>query len=185
MNYFVLFALLVVVILLTTTQEPFTEMFGFSGHTKPVGPVKLDDPKPDLSKYQMVEVSVDNDMIEDFVLQANGEVSKRIGIDTYIIETSSIKQYKNEEHDLYECMFMVMKKDGFSFGFSIVASFEVKNGKTKLISLRSQPLGVDAPSDVTPFTEGTEGKDFVNYQLVKEVAVPTKTEFESVKNKLQ
>ena len=78
-----------------------------------------------------------------------------------------------------------MKKDGFSFGFSIVASFEVKNGKTKLISLRSQPLGVDAPSDVTPFTEGTEGKDFVNYQLVKEVAVPTKTEFESVKNKLQ
>jgi hypothetical protein len=185
MNYFVLFALLVVVILLTTTQESFTEMFGFSGHTKPVGPVKLDDPKPDLAKYQMVEVSVDNDTIEDFVLKTNKEVSKRIGIQTYIIETTSIKQYKNEEHDLYECMFMVMKKGGFSFGFSVVASFEVQNGKSKLVSLRSQPIGVDAPSDIAPFVENTEGKEFVDYQLVKEVAIPTKSEFDSVKNKLQ
>ena len=185
MNYFVLFALLLVVILLTTTQEPFTEMFGFSGHSKPVGSVKLDDDRHDLSKYTMVEVSIDNDMIEEFVLKANGEISKRIGIQTYIIETTSIKQYRNDEHDLYECMFMVMKKDGFSFGFSVVASFEVKNGKSRLASLRSQPLGVDAPSDVSAFVNDGEGKDFVDYKLVKEVAIPTKTEFESVKNKLQ
>lgn len=185
MNYLVLFALLVVVILLTTTREPFTEMFGFSGHSKPVGPVKLNDPKPDLSKYNMVEASVDNDMIEDFVLKANEEISKRVGIQTYIIETTSIRQYKNDDHDLYECMFMVMKKDGFSFGFSVVASFEVKNGTSRLVSLRSQPLGVDAPSDVSAFVNDGEGKDFVDYQLVKEVASPTKAELDSVKNKLQ
>jgi hypothetical protein len=51
--------------------------------------------------------------------------------------------------------------------------------------LRSQPLGVDVPSDVTAFTEGSPGKDFVDYKLVKEVASPLKAELDSVKNKLQ
>ena len=80
---------------------------------------------------------------------------------------------------------MVIKKDGFSFGFSVVASYEIENGKVKLVSLRSQPLDVQAPDDVTPFVEGSEGKEFVDYRLVKEVAAPTKSEFEKAKNKLQ
>ena len=80
---------------------------------------------------------------------------------------------------------MVIKKGGFSFGFSVVSSFEVQNGKSRLLYLRSQPLGVNAPSDVTPFTEGGEGKEFINYELVKEGAIPTKAEFDSAKNKLQ
>ena len=78
---------------------------------------------------------------------------------------------------------MAIKKDGFSFGFSVVASFEIENGKTRLISLRSQPLDVQAPSDVTPFVEGSEAKEFVDYRLVKEVAAPTKGEFDRAKNK--
>lgn len=185
MNYFVMFALLMVVILLTTTQEPFVEMFGFSGHSKPIKPIKLDDDRPDLSNHKLIEASIDNDMIEEFVLATNKEISKRTGVCTYIIETTSIRQYKGEENDIYECMFMVIKKGGFSFGFSVVSSFEVQNGKSRLLSLRSQPLGVNAPSDVTPFTEGGEGKEFINYELVKEGAIPTKAEFDSAKNKLQ
>jgi hypothetical protein len=82
-------------------------------------------------------------------------------------------------------MFMAVKKDGFSFGFSVVASYEVENGKVRLVSLRSQPLGVDVPSDVSAFAEGSPGKEFIDYKLVKEVAYPTKAELDSVKNKLQ
>jgi hypothetical protein len=82
-------------------------------------------------------------------------------------------------------MFMVMKKGGFSFGFSVVASFEVENGKVRIVSLRSQPIGVEAPGDVSAFTEGSAGKEFIEYQLVKEAAVPTKSEFDSAKNKLE
>jgi hypothetical protein len=185
MNYLVVIILLVVVIFLTTSRESFTEAFGLSGYTKPTGTVKLTDPRPDLSKYTKVEASVDNDMVEEFVLQANKEISKRTGLCTYIIETTAIHQYKGEEKDIFECMFMTVKKDGFSFGFSVVASYEVENGKVRLMSLRSQPLGVDAPSDVTAFTDGAPGKEFIDYELVKEVAFPTKAELDSVKNKLE
>ena len=82
-------------------------------------------------------------------------------------------------------MFMTMKNGGFSYGFSVVASYEVENGKVRLISLRTQPLGVQAPQNITPFTEGSEGKEFLNYELVKEGAMPSITELDSVKNKLQ
>ena len=91
------------------------------------------------------EVSVDNNMVEDFVLQANKEISKRTGMCTYIIETTAIKGYRKENTEIYEVMFMAVKKDGFSFGFSIVATFEVEGSKSRIVSLRSQPLDVQAP----------------------------------------
>ena len=72
-----------------------------------------------------------------------------------------------------------------SFGFSVVASFEVQGSNVNLVALRSQPLGVQAPGDVTAFVGGAAGKEFVKYELVKEAAVPTKSEFDSAKNKLE
>ena len=186
MNYLVVISLIVLTLLLTTTREKFTEAFGLSGYTKPTKTIKLADPRPDLSKYtKMDEVVVDNDMMEEFVLQANDEISKRTDLCTYIIETTAVHQYKGEEKDIYECMFMTMKKGGFSFGFSVVASYEVENGKIRLMSLRSQPLGVEAPSDVIAYTDGSSGKEFVDYKLVREIVVPTKAELDSVKNKLE
>lgn len=185
MNYLVLFLLLIIVVLLTTNREPFTEMFGFSGHTKPVKEIKLDDAKPDLSKYKQVEAKVDHDMMEIFVQQANKEIMKRTGLCTYIIETTTIRKYTSEDNDLFECMFMVIKKDGFSFGFSVVASFEVKNKNARLVSIRTQPIDVEVPGDVTAFTGVDNKKEFVNYSIVKEANVPTKAELDLLKNKLQ
>jgi hypothetical protein len=185
MNYLLLFVLVLVVLVLTTNYENFTETFGLSGYTKPVDSVKLNDPRPDLSGYKEVEAKADNDLMEEFVLKANQEISKRTGLCTYIIETTTMKHYKGPEKDIYECMFMVMKNGGFSYGFSVVASYEVENGKIRIISLRTQPIGVQAPQDISPFVEGSEGKDFVKYELVKEAAIPKSVELESVKNKLQ
>jgi hypothetical protein len=179
--------LLVIVLLLTTKREPFTEIFGFSGYTKPTGSVKLDDAKPDLTGYTQAEADINNDMMQEFVLQTNHEISKRTGLCTYIIETTIVKKYINNENDkeIYECMFMVVKNNGFAFGFSVVSSFEVVNGNIKLISLRSQPLDVQTVSNVTPFVEGQSGQEFVKYDLVKEKVVPTVGELEMAKNKLQ
>jgi hypothetical protein len=185
MNYFLAFTLIVVVIFLTTNMESFTDTFGLSGYTKPVPPVKLNDPRPNLEGFEQFEISVDNDMMEQFVIQANNEIDKRTGMCTYIIETTGINGYRKDGVEIYEVMFMSVKKDGFSFGFSIVASFEVQNGKSRIVSLRSQPLGIQAPDDVSAFTEGAAGKEFVKYELVKEAAVPTKSEFDSAKNKLE
>tara|TARA_B100000073_G_scaffold331527_1_gene321008 strand:- start:15844 stop:16401 length:558 start_codon:yes stop_codon:yes gene_type:complete len=185
MNYLLVFILILIVILLTTNMEMFTETFGLSGYTKPVSPVKLNDPRPNLDGFEEFEVSLKNDAMEDFVLKANNEISKRTGVCTYIIETTAVKAYRKEGDEIYELMFMVMKKGGFSFGFSVVASFEVKNGKSRIISLRTQPIGVEAPGDVRAFTESSAGKEFVQYELVKEAAVPNQSELESAKNKLQ
>ena len=185
MNYLLAFILILIVVLLTTNMESFTETFGLSGYTQPVSPIKLNDSRPNLDGFEDFEVTLDNDMMEEFVLKANQEITKRTGVCTYIIETTAVKGYRKERDEIYELMFMVMKKGGFSFGFSVVASFEVKNGKSRVISLRTQPLGVQTPGDVSAFTESSGGKEFVKYELVKEAAVPTKSEFDSAKNKLQ
>ncbi len=185
MNYLLAFILILIVLLLTTNMEMFTETFGLSGYTKPVSQVKLNDPRPNLDGFEEFEVSLDNDAMEDFVLKANKEIADRTGVCTYIIETTAVKGYKKDSDEVYELMFMVMKQGGFSFGFSVVASFEVKNGKSRVISLRTQPIGVEAPGSIGAFTEGSTGKEFVKYELVKEAAVPTQSELESAKNKLQ
>jgi hypothetical protein len=187
MNWSLTIVLIAIVLLLTVRREPFTEVFGFSGYKKPTGSIRFDDAKPDLNGYSQAEADIDNDMMQEFVLQANREISKRTGLCTYIIETTAVKKYVHEDEDkaLYECMFMTVKNNGFAFGFSVVASYEVVNGQVKLVSLRSQPLDVQTVADVTPFVESRGGQDFVEYELVKEAAVPKQSELEMAKNKLK
>lgn len=185
MNWSLTIVLIAIVLLLTVRREPFTEIFGFSGHTKPTGRIRLDDTKPNLSGYRQAEASVDNDMMQEFVLQTNKEIAKRTGLCTYIIETVNVQKYVSEDKEIYECVFMTVKNSGFSFGFTVAAYFEVINGKVKLTSLRTQPLEVETASEIAPFVEGASGKDFVKYDLVKEKATPTLGELEMAKNKLQ
>ena len=185
MNYLLVAALIIIVFLLTTNSEGFQEAFGLSGYDKHVDSVKLDDPRPNISGYKEMEVNIDNDMMQDFVLMANKEITKRTGICNYIIETTSVKAYRGNDNDIYECMFMTVKNNGFAFGFSVIASFEVKNKNIRIVSLRTQPLDVQSDGDITPFIEGSSCKEFVDYNIVKEIATPTRREFDSAKIKLQ
>jgi hypothetical protein len=185
MKWSLTIVLIAIVLLLTVRREPFTEIFGFSGYKKPTGAIRFDDARPDLSGYSQAEANIDNDMIQEFVLQANDEIAKRTGLCTYIIETTSVKKYVRDDEAIYECMFMTVKNNGFAFGFSVVATYEVVNGQVKLVSLRSQPLDVQTVSDVDPFVENRSGQDFVKYELVKEATVPTQGELEMAKNKLK
>lgn len=180
MNYLLLAILIVLIVLLTTQREGFQEAFGLSGYRRVVDTVQLDDPRPDLTMYREMTINIDNDMMQDFVLMTNKEITKRTGVCNYIIETTSIKGYKGENNDVYECMFMTVKNNGFAFGFSVVATFEVKNRNVRLVSLRTQPIDAQ-----TPFIDGSPGKAFIDYKLIKEAAVPDRGELVSVKNKLQ
>ena len=198
MNWSLAILLIAVVLLLTVKREPFTEMFGFSGHRSPTGRVRFDDSKPDLTSYRQAEADVNNDMMQEFVLQTNKEISKRTGLCTYIIETIAVKKYiaptTNIEgapvtpgkNDVYEAVFMTVKNKGFAFGFTVIAYFEVTNsGAITLKSIRTQPLDVESESDISPFKGDPSGKEFVNYELVKEKVVPTLGELEMAKIKLQ
>jgi len=183
MNVLLIIILLMIVLLLSR-RESFTEAFGLSGYSQPVGSVRFDDAKPDLSGYTQAEARITNDMMQQFVFLTNKEIEKRSGLCTYIIETTSVKKYTGDK-TIYECMFMVVKNSGFAFGFSVVCSFEVQGNDIRLISLRSQPLDVQTPQDISPYINGSSGKEFIDYTLVKKMAVPTIGELESAKNKLQ
>jgi hypothetical protein len=118
--------LIAIVLLITVRREPFTEIFGFSGYTKPTGSIRLDDAKPNLSGYTQAEADISNDMMEEFVLQANQEIAKRTGLCTYIIETTAVKKFVNNDKVIYEVMFMTVKNNGFAFGFSVLPSATAK-----------------------------------------------------------
>ena len=183
MNVLLVIILLLIVFMITR-REPFTETFGFSGYTKPTGTIRFDDARPNMVGYVQAEAKISNDMMQEFVMLTNAEISKRTGLCTYIIETTAVKKYIGIK-PRYECMFMVVKNSGFAFGFSVNAMFEVEDNKVRLISLRSQPLDVETPTNIKPYTDGRAGKEFIDYNLVKEKAVPTVSEFESAKNKLR
>jgi|TARA_B110000971_G_C19830716_1_gene417857 hypothetical protein len=177
-------AILVAILLVMFRRETYSESFGFSGYKKPVNYIKLDDPRPDYSGYSLVESNVDHDMMEKFAMETNKELLKRLGFSVYIIETQSVKTYEGGPDRMYECVFMVVKNDGFSFGFTVVASFIEKDGKIRIRSLRSQPLRDQAPDDISIYTKDSIGKEFVNYKLIKESAMPNIDGLESTKNKL-
>ena len=187
MNGLPIALLLIVVLLLTVRRESYSEVFGFSGWSKPNEGVILDDPVEDISKYRMVEAKIHNDTIERIVLATNAAIKTKTGICNYIIETTSIKKFveRSGTKEFYRAMFMAVKSNGFAFGFAVTVDVEIVGGVVNVKSLRTQPIDADIPNDITPFTDGEAGQDFVDYKLVKEKAVPTRSEFESAKNKFR
>lgn len=180
MNYLVAFLLLIVVFLLTNENESY----GFSGYTVP-RETQLMDPFPNMKGFQEVKNDATADLMESVVLLTNKEIHKRTGISNYIIETTSMKKFQHDKEPatVYECRFMTVKKNGFSFGFSVVVWFIVEEQKPiRLLAIRSQPIGFQ-PSDQP--TERSVGKEFLEYKIVKENHVPNKTEFDASVSKFR
>lgn len=181
MNYLVAFLLLVVVYMLTNENESY----GFSGYTVP-RETQLMDPFPNLTGFEEVKNDATADLMESVVLLTNKEIHKRTGISNYIIETTSMKKYRKQKEEpatVYECRFMTVKKNGFSFGFSVVVWFIVEEQKPiRLLAIRSQPIGFQ-PSDQP--TERSMGKEFLDYKVVKENHVPNKGDFDASVSKFR
>ena len=86
-----------------------------------------------LAEYEQSEnaIVITHDLMNEIILQANKAISKRTGLCTYIIETTSMKLYTHKKTGgkIFRCMFMVVKygNKGFDFGFSIAADIRVIN----------------------------------------------------------
>ena len=174
MNYLVAFLLLVVVYVLTNENESY----GFAGYTTP-RETQLMDPFPNMNGFQEVKNDATADLMESVVLLTNKEIHKRTGISNYIIETTSMKKFQHEKEPakVYECRFMTVKKNGFSFGFSVVVWFIVQDQEPiRLMAIRSQPIGFQ-PSDQP--TEKSMAKEFLDYKIVKENHVPNRGDFDA------
>lgn len=173
MNYLVAFILLVIVYLLTNENS---ESYGFSGFVKP-RETQLMDEYPDMTGWEETRNDAKNDLMEAIVLLTNREIYNRTGIKNYIIETTSMKKFMKETEQMYECHFMTVKKNGFSFGFSVVV-WVIAEGKKplRLLAIRSQPIGYQ-PSHEVPGK--SMGKEFANYNLIKENNIPNKGDLDA------
>lgn len=173
--------LLILIVLMLLLMSSKREMFGYAGYNDPVKQVIIDDPSFDTTEYiESEDVSVNNDLIQSLVLATNEYVSKRTGLCTYVIETTSLKKFVHKENkkELYRCMFMLMKQHGFTFGFAVTVDINVNpDGTVQVLSARTQPIDVKPPTDQTPFTSDVEGHEFTPYERFRE------SELELIKNK--
>ena len=180
MNTIVLILLILIIVVTMSRTEMFTEQFGFSGYTKPIEPVLLNDNEIDLSKYKESgeDVEVSNDLMQEMVLATNKEVSKKTGLCTYIIETTSVKKYTHtvSNQEIYRCMFMSVKHKGFALGFAVTSDMRIIDGKATVISLRTQPIDYRPPSDPSIYQKSIIGKEFEDYTEVRQ------SEIDLVKN---
>ncbi len=180
MNTVLLILLILIVLMTMSRTEMFTEQFGFSGYTKPIEPVLLNDTQLDLSVYEESgdDVEISNDLMQEMVLATNKEVSKKTGLCTYIIETTSVKKYRNKEsnQEIYRCMFMSVKHKGFAMGFSVTSDLRITDGRATVLSVRTQPIDINPPSDPSIYQKSIKGKEFEDYTEVR------RSELDIVKN---
>jgi hypothetical protein len=150
----------------------FTEMFGFSGFSKPVDTIMLNEPEADLTDYVELgeDIELSNDLMQKMVLATNREISKKTGLCTYIIETTAIKKFTNVKtaQEIYRCMFMAVKHSGFALGFAVTSDIRMDDGTATVLSVRSQPINVDSPVDPSIYQTNVEGKEFEDYSLVRQ-----------------
>ena len=176
MNY--LLALVLIVIVYVLINENESESYNFSGYKPDIR--ILMDPFPNLKGYESAKNDANADLMENIVLLTNKEIHKRTGISNYIIETTYMQKFSKENSIIYECRFMTMKKDGFSFGFSVVVWVIVEDAKPpKLLAIRSQPTGVQDSDQLISLSDKTMGKEFLEYKIVKEKHIPSREDFDA------
>lgn len=185
-NLMIILAVTAIAVALLPRKEPYRrELFGNSGYSPPKT-VKLDDDGADLAGYEEVDDwKVTPDLMNKIIMATNSEIAKRTGLSTYIIQTHALKKYsgKGSGETMYQAMFMVAAQTGFSYGFNVVSELTVAGGDMSVTSLRTQPLGVQAPTNVAPYVSKGNGQEFVDYRLVQQMT-PTEPQLQEAKRSL-
>jgi len=172
MNWWVI-ALIVLVVYALTTMKPRTEkyreMFGFAGHQKREQ-VRFKDPAYNTSKLRETEAKVTNDVMEELVTKTLAEIQSRTGACCNIIETTALKYYTGI-NNVYKVQFMCVETGGFPYAFSVAATLVMKGDTATVVSLRSQPLNSESPSNVDAFENASgEGAEFLDFKLVQDIS---------------
>jgi hypothetical protein len=164
--------LFILVILLLMSREE-----KYSVASKESGVIALNDPLPNMAEYMPTNTIVNHDIMESLVLTTSKYIKERTGINNYIIETSGLKQFvhKHKNHGMYRCMFMVLKRGGFPYGFMVSVDILVTNASSigkagkpnvRVISARSQPMNVKPPANKTPFESSIEGHEYIPFDEI-------------------
>ena len=164
--------LFILVILLLMSREE-----KYSVASKESGVIALNDPLPNMVEYTPTKTIVNHDIMESLVLTTSKYIKEKTGINNYFIETSGLKQLvqKHKNHGMYRCMFMVLKRGGFPYGFMVSVDILVTNASSigkagkpnvRVISARSQPMNVKPPANRTPFESSIEGHEYIPFDEI-------------------
>lgn len=118
-----------------------------------------------------VVTNVDNDTVENIVIATNKYILETQKECSYIIETLNIKKIVDNDtgKSFYRCMFMAVRQGGFAYGFAVTVDATIET-PTTILKFSTQPMDIEAPSNIKPFVDTGSGEDFVSV-------------FESLKNK--
>lgn len=161
--YNLLLLIVLIVLLLDTRKETFITRSTYNQ-------VLINDPAPNMNEYREVQkLEANSDIISKMVLATSTYIREKTGLPNYIIETTSIRQYKHKikNHMLYKCMFMCVKIGGFPFGFSVTSNLILVSGDLRVVGVQSQPLDIKPPSDKTPFESQIEGSEYIEYDTIR------------------
>ena len=73
-------------------------------------------------------------------------------------------------------MFMCVKHKGFALGFSVTSDLRIIDGIATVLNVRTQPIGINPPSDPSIYQKSIKGKEFEDYTEVR------RSELDMVKN---
>lgn len=178
MNNFILILLVLTVLILMTQKEGFVERFGFSGHKKEAEYLLINDKLSETSGMEEVPVKVGPHHLQEIILNANKYIQEKIDDCCYIIETSDIRQYQGPMKKIVRVMFMCVRNKGYAYGFAVTVDADYNTAQ--ILGARTQPLGIDAPSDVSAYTTDGTARDFTKYETIKQKTALTRGYFDEV-----
>lgn len=158
--------LLAIVLALMTKREKFTEIFGFSGYSKPILNVSINEKlnsSIDVSNYEEKAALIDNDLLQELLFT----VQRHLKMPTYAVETNTIRKFVDKTDPskiIYRCRFMFIYTKGFPFGFGVSADI-MMSPKPTIVAMTTQPQSEQTYSPVEPFHEDIHD-NFVNYNEV-------------------
>ena len=153
-------------LILATSKEKFTEIFGFSGYSKPILNVSINEKlnsSIDVSNYEEKAALIDNDTLQTLLFT----VQSKLKLPSYAVETNSIKKFVDKTDPskiIYRCRFMFVYTKGFPFGFGVSADI-MMSPKPTIVAMTTQPQSEQTYSPVEPFHEDIHD-NFVNYNEI-------------------
>lgn len=172
MKYSAWIILSLMIFLICTQKEKFTEIFGFAGYLKPILDVKLNENihHIDLSQYESVVTAITPDEMQKLVMITQQVVNKDTGLCTYIINTEKALKYIHKQNNtvLYQCKFMFMETKGFAFGFGV--HIDILDGRP--VNVQTQPI--------VNYSQAGDGDIFKSYGEIQQNNIPMLDELKSL-----
>ena len=170
----IILLVILLILLVRPRKENYVEMFGFSGHKKPVDHVDIQytDSQFDVNSGKDVTESegIDNDDINVVTNVLVSFVKEKVGLCVYPIETNSIRKFKTESGKLFfKCRFMYTTTST-SFPISFGLDAIVMEGK--VVNAKTQSILNNETSELKAYTGGLD-ENYIAFDTIEKFSNPS------------